>query len=301
MGRLLARVMTWISLSEQAERTLNIPGAADFLALEGNDAWVTNQGRVEKLTPNSPAPVARVSVAEPCGGMAIDFGSLWVVDCKSRALVRIDLASRRIVAEIPTGIADPQGELSVATGAGAIWLLTDPAGVLSRVDPAANRVTTRIPVAPGSFAAVFGFGSVWVSNTGELPGTPGTVQRIDPGSSAVVATIPVGPGPRFLAAGEGAVWTLNQGDGTVSRVDPQSNRLVATIPTEVPGSGGDIAVGAGRVWVRATPTLLSVVDPQSNRVTVRYGPPSGSGAVRANREVVWITAHDTKTVWLLKP
>jgi hypothetical protein len=293
--------MSWIPLGEHARQTLNIPGSADFLALEGNAAWVTNEGRVEKLTAHSSAPVASVPVPEPCGGMAVDFGSLWVVDCKSRALVRIDLASHRIVAEIRTGIADPQGELSVATGAGAIWLLTDAAGVLSRVDPATNRVITRIPVAPGSFAAAFGFGSVWISNTGDRPGTPGAVQRIDPASGAVVATIPVGPGPRFLAAGEGAVWTLNQGDGTVSRVDPQSSRLVATIPTEVPGPGGDIAVGGGRVWVRATSTLLSVVDPLSNRVTMRYGPPSGSGAVRANHEVVWITAHDTKTVWLLKP
>jgi len=293
--------MTSISLSEQAERTLKIQGSADFLALEGNDAWVTNEGRVEKLTPNSPVPIASVAVAEPCGGMAIDFGSLWVVDCKSRALMRIDLASHRIVAEIPTGIADPQGELSVATGAGAVWLLTDAAGVLSRVDPLTNQVTARIPVAPGSFAAVFGFGSLWISNTGDRPGTPGSVQRIDPESSAVVATIPVGPGPRFLAAGEGAVWTLNQGDGTVSRVDPESNRLVSTIEAEVPGSGGDIAVGAGRVWVRATPILLSVIDPRSQRVVVRYGPPSGSGAVRANREVVWITAHDIQTVWVLKP
>ena len=76
-----------------------------------------------------------------------------------------------------------------------------------------------------------------------------------------MASIPVGPSPRFLAAGAGAVWTLNQGDGTVSRVDPVSNRLAATIRTDVPGPGGDIAVGAGRVWVRATRTLLSVIDP----------------------------------------
>ena len=113
--------------------------------------------------------------------------------------------------------------------------------------------------------------------------------------------IPVGPGPRFLTAVAGALWTLNQGDGTVSRVDPASNRLAATIRTDVPGPGGDIAAGAGRVWVRATRTLLTVIDPQGNRVVTRYGPPSGSGAVRANQDVVWVTAHDIQTVWVLKP
>ena len=69
----------------------------------------------------------------------------------------------------------------------------------------------------------------------------------------------------------------------------------------MPGPGGDIAAGAGRVWVRATPTLLTVIDPESDRVVARYGPPSGSGAVRANQDVVWVTAHDIQTVWILKP
>lgn len=293
--------MTWTPLGAQVRNTLKLPGAADFLALDGNDAWVTNEGRVEKLTADSAGPVASVEVALPCGGMAIGFGSLWVADCRSRSLVRIDLASHRVAAVIATGLADPSGELSVATGAGAVWLLTDQAGVLSRVDPTTNQVTAQIPVLPGSFAAGFAFGSVWVSNTGEPATKAGSVQRIDPVTNAVLATIPVGPGPRFLAAGEGAVWTLNQGDGTVSRVDPISNRLAATIETEVPGSGGDIAVGAGRVWVRATRTLLSVVDTETNRVVARYGPPCGSGAVRANQDVVWVTAHDVQTVWLLKP
>jgi virginiamycin B lyase len=276
---------------------LKIPGSADFLALEGNDAWVTNAGRVEKLTAESPEPVASVAIDEPCGGMAIESGALWVADCRSRSLVRVDLFSHRVGAVIPTGLADPTGELSLATGAGSVWLLTDPAGVLSRVDPETNAVTARILVEPGSFAAAFGFGSVWISTVGA--GGSGSVQRIDPRSNTVVATVPVGPIPRFLAAGADAIWTLNQGDGTISRVDPDSNRLVATIRADVPGLGGDIAVGAGRVWVRATRTLLTVIDPETNSVVARYGPPSGSGAVRANAEVVWVTAHDIQAVWVL--
>ena len=111
----------------------------------------------------------------------------------------------------------------------------------------------------------------------------------------------MGPAPRFLAAGEGGVWTLNQGDGTVSRIDPASNRVVATIATEVPGGGGDIAAGAGRIWVRASKTLLQVIDPRDNTIVERYGPTAGSGAVRANASHVWVTAHDIHTVWVLRP
>jgi virginiamycin B lyase len=137
-GCRLAGTLPWTSLTEHARRTLKLQGSADFLALEGNDAWVTNEGRVEKLTPLSDEPVASVAIAEPGGGMAIGFGALWVVDCRSQSLVRVDLASPRVSAVIPTGVADPSGELSVAIGAGSVWLLTDPVGVLSRVDPATN-------------------------------------------------------------------------------------------------------------------------------------------------------------------
>jgi virginiamycin B lyase len=291
-----------LSFDQRALATLKVPGSADFVALEGDDAWVTNEGRVEKLRAGVPVPVATVPIAEPGGGPAIDFGSLWVADCRNGTLARVDLESHRVVAEIPTGIADPKGELSVATGAGSVWLLTDAAGELARVDPATNQVTARIRVQAHSHCAAFGFGSVWIACSAD--GTPegaGSVQRIDPHTNAVVATIPVGRGPRFLAAGAGGVWTLDQGDGTVSRVDPARNALVATIATAVPGTGGDIAVGAGRVWVRATRTALSVVDPATDQVTARYGPPCGSGAVRANDRVVWVTAHDTQAVWVLAP
>ena len=134
----------------------------------------------------------------------------------------------------------------------------------------------------GSCSAVFGFGSVWITTTGPKGARgAGSVQRIDPQTNKVVVTISIGPTPRFLAAGEGAVWTLNQGDGTVSRIDPATNRLAATIAAAVPGGGGDIAAGAGRVWVRASKILLQAIDPKRNVVVDRFGPPAGSGAVRA--------------------
>ena len=74
----------------------------------------------------------------------------------------------------------------------------------------------------------------------------------------------------------------------------------ATIAADVPGLGGDIATGAGRVWVRAEKILLSAIDPSTNRVTERYGPPAGSGAVRVANNLIWVTAHDIQTVWVLR-
>jgi virginiamycin B lyase len=289
------------SIQLKAIATLKVPGYADFLVADGDAVWATNRGRVEKLQRDDALPVLSTPVPRPCGGMEIGFGAVWVANCQDQSLYRINRATGRVEATIPTGLADRRGELSVAVGAGSVWLLTDTAGVLSRIDPATNQVVAKINVAPNSFAAVFGFGSVWITNTG-APRTsaPGGVQRIDPNTNRVVATIPVGPTPRFLAAGEGGVWTLNQADGTVSRIDPAANAVVATIQADVPGSGGDIAAGAGRVWVRASKILLQAIDPATNRVVERYGPPAGSGAVRVAGNFVWVTAHDVQTVWVLK-
>ena len=284
-----------LPIAKRATATLEVPGFPDFLALDRDGAWITNEGRVERWLPNGKRPAASVAVPEPCGAMAVDFASLWVADCRDRVLLRIGLASSAVEGRIATGLADPHGELSLATGAGSVWVLSDSSGVLTRVDPATNRIVATIPVAARSYAAVFGFDAVWITSTT----TPGQVQRIDPATNRVVATIGVGPMPRFLAAGAGGVWTLNQGDGTVSRIDPRSNTLAATVATNVPGPGGDIAAGGNRVWVRATKILLSEIDPETNKVVRRYGPPAGSGAVRATAIFVWVTAHDVRRIWIL--
>ena len=289
-------------ITERAVATLKIPGSVDFLAADGAAVWAINLGRIEKLERGSAAPVASALVPAACGVPAVGFDAVWVANCRDTTLCKVDPCSLRVVASVPTGLADPEGELSVAIGAGSVWLLTDRAGVLTRVDPQSNQVIARIAVAPYSYAAAYAYGSVWITNTGAPHAIGnGTLQRIDPETNQVVATIAVGPSPRFLAAGEGGVWTLNQGDGTVSRIDPSTNHVSANILVAgAAGGGGDIAAGAGRIWVRATTTLLSVIDPRTNTVLEQFGPPSGSGAVRVAAGWVWVTAHDIETVWVLR-
>ena len=78
-----------------------------------------------------------------------------------------------------------------------------------------------------------------------------------------------------------------------------TNRVAATIGVGVPGNGGDIAAGAGGVYVRAGFVLLSVINPTPNNVVERFGPVAGSGGVRVSGNRVWVTAHDIQTVWVL--
>lgn len=290
-----------VRIDDCAIARLTIPGYVDFLAVDGRDVWATNVDRVEKLQVNEPLPVATILVPGPCGGMIVSDGSLWVASCKELSVYRLDLESGEVAAIIPTGLGDADGELSLAAGAGSVWVLSSAEGVLSRIDEERNEVVASIRVLPNSYCADFAFGSVWITNSGSSDDASGSVQRIDPTRNEVVSTIQAGPMPRFLAAGEGAVWTLNWGDGSVTRIDPGTNKAVAQISLGMAGGGGDIATGEGRVWVRGTKVLLATIDPVTNEVTTVYDPPAGSGAVRVAGDLVWVTAHDTNTVWVMQP
>jgi YVTN family beta-propeller protein len=289
-------------IEKSATATITLKGFPDWVEIAFDSVWVSNPGLslVQRIDPATNKVVAEVKVNTPIAAMAAGYGSVWVASRKDKSIVRIDAKTNAAVASVPVTVADSEG--SLAAGEGGVWALTDRKGVLSRIDPETNKVAVQITVKPYSPAAVVGFGSVWVTNTGAPKSAEaGSVQRIDPKTNAVVATIEVRGQPRFLAAGEGAVWVLNQADGTVSRIDPATNKVAATIETGVKGFGGDIAAGEGGVWVRGDKTLLVVIDPKTNKVVKRYGPSSGSGAVRAGGGKVWVSAHDVNKLWSLDP
>lgn len=271
------------------EQVLAVPGFADFLAVDGNTIWVTNVGRVEQWSRQGKR--AAVALSKPCGTMAVAAGSLWVADCRDRTLNRIDLATAKRTAVIPTGIGSPDGELNVVGGAGAVWVASAESAI-ARVDPATNDVAASVAVAPGSYYLAFGFDALWaVSLTGE------TIQKVDPGTNRVVHTTKLGRQPGFLAAGEGAVWVQEQGDGTVARVDPETAQVSGRVKVDPTLKYGDIDTGGGKVWLRTTAgQMFVVIDPGTLRVEARVGKASGSGALRYTPAGVWTSAHDLRTL-----
>jgi YVTN family beta-propeller protein len=291
-----------LPIEKSAVATLHLEGYPDWLEIGFGSLWVSNAGigAVQRIDLKTNKVVAEVKVNRPCAAMAVGYDSLWVASRADKSIYRIDAKANKVAAAIPVTIAD--SEASIAAGEGGVWVLTDKKGVLSRIDPETNKVVAEVPVKPYSYAAMAGYGAIWVTNTGEPRSTDnGSVQRVDPKTNTVTATIPVRNQPRFLAVGEEAVWVLNQTDGTVSRIDPETNKVVATIEAGVKGPGGDISAGEGMVWVRGTKVLLAALDPKTNQVVKRFGPPMGSGAVRAGNGKVWVSAHDVKKVWGLNP
>jgi len=272
-------------------------GQPDWLAIAGGATWAAGVGDgVGRLDPTTGALTDSVAVpGAVCLAMDVGFDALWVGSCGSEpAILRIDPVKGEVVATIPIAASDLSPESSIAAGEGAVWVQTADADLV-KIDPATNKVVATTPAPAGTVALRTGFGALWATNV-----TKGTLQRLDPATATVQAEIPVGDGPRFLAIGEDAVWVLNQADGSVTRVDPATNTAAATIDADTGRvDGGDIAAGGGAVWARVSDSLVVEIDPQTNTAVAAYGPPNGSGSVAADRDALWVSAHDVSSVWRL--
>jgi streptogramin lyase len=272
------------------ETVLQVPGFADFIAVDGDSVWVTNKGRVERWS--KAGKLAEVAMAHPCGAMTITAGALWVADCQDKTLNRINTKTAKIAAVIPTGLASPDGEMNVVSGAGSVWVASDKTGLIARVDPASNTVIATVKVEPGSCYLAFGFDALWAVSAGTQ-----TLQKIDPTSNTAVRTTKLGKQPGFLAAGEGGVWVQEQGDGTVARIDPGTGDVSGRVKVDETLKWGDVDTGGGRVWLRTTANqTFVVIDPASLAILARVGQAAGSGALRYTPTGVWTSAHDVHTL-----
>lgn len=286
-----------LNLEQNSVHTIKLEGYPDFLVADGSNVWVTNTNKIQKLSRKKNTPVLTVEMPDPCGAPVVAGGFIYIASCKSRSVYKVNTRTGKVEAIIPVNISDPSGEISLAYGAGSLWILSDSLGILSRIDSRTNSIIATIQVKPNSYCAVFGYHSVWISNSK----VNGSVQRIDPRSNKVIETISVGPLPHFLAAGAHGIWTLNQQDGSISHINPLTNKLEATIYAGLAGTGGDIATGQEKAWVRSkNGTALLSIDGRINKIKDRYFPLCGSGAVRVAGRYIWVTAHDVHTVWVLK-
>ena len=271
-------------------------GTPDWQVLTDDSVWITNSPRnvIHRLDVNANKIAATITVGKrPCSGLTAGFGSVWVPNCGDKTISRVDIKSNAVIATIPIGPSESEG--GIATSVDAIWLVTDARGKLSRIDPKTNSPVTTINVPAGSASVLYGDGALWVT-------TPGAnkLTRVDAQTNRVTDSIPVGPGPRFETFGDGSVWTLNQGDGTISRVDASTRKVVATIEAGIPGTGGEIAFGLGRVWATVFQIPISEIDPAKNQV-VRQWVGEGGDSIRAGHGSVWLSNLRAHTIWRIDP
>jgi streptogramin lyase len=247
---------------------IHIGGDPDWLAVGFGSVWVSvpKTDEIVRINPVSNTIQARIKVSgEPCYGIGIGKTHVWVLTCKGQTLERIRPWDNKVDAKTPVHVA-PHGEGAIAVAQNAVWYVGNQNGhsaELVRLTGSTPRITE---VGTDSAVVNAAFGSIWVTSSGESK-----VYRVDPAQQRVIAKISVPAGPRFTTVGGGSIWVLSQSNGSVSRIDPEGNKLVATIEAGVPGAGGDIAYGGGRLWVAAAGTPLMRIDPQSNQVLEQYG------------------------------
>jgi streptogramin lyase len=269
---------------------LNLGKTADWVAVGEDAVWVGSTGpfAVHRIDPKTNQEVARVELpAEPCAGLALGFGSLWVPLCSSPgSLARVELKTNQLRQVFPVG--GPGAEGGVTTGAGSVWLITDSHGDVARIDPASGVVQGRFAVGPGSFNPYFDGRTVWISHA-----EGSSLAGINP-DTGEIRIFRTGPHPRFLAAGGGAVFTLNQGDGSVTRLDVDSG-AAKHIALNTPGHGGDIAYRDGLLWTTMAKTPLSLLDGDGGKLLCQWRG-AGGDSLNIGFDAIWLTDYHAGTV-----
>jgi virginiamycin B lyase len=266
------------------EASFQIGGDADWVALTDDAVWSASSSprAARRIDPLGNTLVVSVDLpGDPFSGMIAAFGSLWVPLCgETPSLARIDLALNTLTALLPIGPGAEEG--GIAASDDSLWMAADTQGGLARIDPATYAVKQIVRIAPGSYNPVYSNGIVWVTGHDN-----DILTAVDARTGAVVGTTAVGPRPRFLTTGGGSIWTLNQGDGSVTRVDMRTRDVVATIALGVPGAGGDIAWGAGHVWVSVFDAPLTAIDAATNTVR-RQWVGTGGDSLRIGHGAIWL-------------
>jgi virginiamycin B lyase len=237
--------------SGETRAVLAAPGAQPYsIAVGGGAVWAATR---------TPA-VSRVDTATGRGTqLAFDgaspylwfaAGSLWVAVDDRNMLVRIDPATRRVLAQIPVG----NGAAGFVTDGQRAWVVNHRDRTLDRIDLATNRVT-RLTTLPGDAPErmTLAAGSLWITGRGT------DLMRVDPETGAVQAVVEIGAGGIDVAAAGGRVWAAAAGaedDHTgfpvlarLIAVDPATNTVVETlVPTGRLTIDG-VATDGRTIWI----------------------------------------------------
>jgi hypothetical protein len=218
------------------------------------------------------------------GGLAAVDGSVWVAGLDASgngalgAVVRIDASTNLVVDTITFGggsVAD------VAAEGDAIWaLISGNPGrpEVVRIDPSSDKMVASIPLSGGYGRWIFATGGSILVALAQPPGGPfdrGTLVRIDTSTNEVSGTFDLGTYPS-VAMGDGTIWAMT--DGGLMQIDPATGQPTSS-PTNIPCTGGALAIGAGGVWCfgAAADRALTRFNPETAQVDVAMEPEGGTG------------------------
>lgn len=240
------KTLTRIDAESGEVTTSGEHAAGPGLAAAGDQIWVGSESRSEvtHVSPRSLGAIERIELDVDPGSLlfahpALGAGSLWVSQAEPSAVTRWSLRTHRL--QRLYELQPLEFPVELAFGHGAMWTALHNSSEVLRIDVATG-AASRLTVGPGPTNPVLGFGSLWVSSTGQ-----GTVWRIDPVTERVQGVVEVGDVAFGVAVGAGSVWVGDYCRGAVARIDPRTNTVVARIETGYFPRW--LAYGADRVWV----------------------------------------------------
>jgi len=198
--------------------------------------------------PTSPLPGA--TAIRVCGGaaipytqngLALGFGSAWVVCTPQRLVQRI--TGGRILASIRL----PVEPWAIAAGEGAVWALARDGTAVYRISPATNRVTGHAGLGASGVYLWALAGAVWVADDAGR-----TLIRLDPAGPRVSARLPVGDGPSGLAFDGTYLWLVSHRENSLDRIDPATNlvtRVASPLSPPETTAAERVAALAGSLWI----------------------------------------------------
>ncbi len=263
---------------------------ADWVAVTDDAVWVGGTGpqAVFRIDPRTNRRIATVRLpGEPCAGLVVGFGSLWVPLCgRAPVLAQVDLKSNALVHVFHVGPVE--AESSITASADSVWMTVGKAGSLARIDPVSGAVRQTIPVPVGSYNPVYADGRVWITDP-----AGGKVTVIDAARGERIASLPAGPGARWSASGAGAIWVLNT-DGSLTRVDT-ATRSSQTVDLGLTRGGAYIGFGAGMLWTTTMKVPLSLIDPSGPALRCRWVG-KGGDSLDVGHGAVWLTNYYAGTI-----
>jgi DNA-binding SARP family transcriptional activator/streptogramin lyase len=257
----------------------------------GADAvWVGNldDRALVRIDPQTRRIVKTIPLSATPDGLAVDESAVWVAHGRLGRLTRVDPRFDSIVETIPVAeraISFTDG--SVAVRAGAVWAALGDS-TLARIDARSNRTTGSTPAGLGPAAVVTGYGSVWVSLSGESLVRRYSAVTFEEGA---LVERSVGRSPTAMAAGEGAVWVACTDDDFVTRIDPGLGGS-SSLPIGVGDAPSAVAVGVGAVWVANTGDgTLARIDPEKNEVVEKVDIGNAPAGIAVAGGLVWVTVQ----------
>jgi streptogramin lyase len=219
------------------------------LASDGHGTvWATvfGSGDVVAVDASSGTVRRRLHLGGQPEGVAVAYGSVWVVRQEARRLTRLSPTGRRL-GDTPLGL-EPR---LVAAGAGALWVPDVTDGTLTRVDPTGRRAPRTVAACDGAQGVAVLEATVWVTCT-----RSDTVVAVDATSMRVLGRLSLAGEPDGVAGVAGHLWVAMAHGPALVELDPTASapaelgrRELGTGPALLDRANVDVAVGGKTVWV----------------------------------------------------